>query len=381
MMTDSYKRLGDYIREVDVRNRDLEVTKLLGLSMTKQFRPSTSNIVGVDLSKYKVVHKNVFAFDTMSVIRVHKVPIALNSTEEPIIISPAYITFECKDSNTLDPNYLMMWFSRNEFDRYADFKSDAAVRGGYNWEELCDTPIYLPSIEQQQKIVSEYEAVTRRIRLNEQIIAKLEETAGALYRKMFVDGIDKENLPEGWRMGTLEMLCELIIAGTIPVYSDESQHLVLGQKCNYNGCIDLSKARRHKPKTSCTPLKFGDILINSTGKGTLGRVGQIYFQPKDVTFDSNMTMVRSKEDYLIEYVGSYVSQQEDMFVHISQGSTDQTRLYCSMVRPLKIIIPDDDTLKTYSKSCRAIKCFIEQKRQENYQLKELQSLLLAKIGR
>ena len=128
-MKNDYKRLGDYIREVDVRNRDLEVTKLLGLSMTKQFRPSTSNIVGVDLSKYKVVHKNVFAFDTMSVIRVHKVPIALNLTEDPIIISPAYITFECKDSNTLDPNYLMMWFSRNEFDRYADFKSDAAVRG------------------------------------------------------------------------------------------------------------------------------------------------------------------------------------------------------------------------------------------------------------
>lgn len=209
MSNGEMKRLGDYIREVDVRNRDLEVKKLLGLSMTKQFRPSTSNVVGVDLSKYKVVHKNVFAFDTMSVIRVHKVPITLNSTEEPIIISPAYITFECKDSNTLDPNYLMMWFSRNEFDRYADFKSDAAVRGGYNWEELCDTSIYLPPIEQQQKIVSEYEAVTRRIRLNEQIIAKLEETAQALYRKMFVDGVDKENLPEGWRMGTLGEIAEI----------------------------------------------------------------------------------------------------------------------------------------------------------------------------
>ena len=220
MSNGEMKRLGDYIREVDVRNRDLDVMKLLGLSMTKQFRPSTSNIVGVDLSKYKVVHKNVFAFDTMSVIRVHKVPIALNLTEEPIIISPAYITFECKDSSTLDPNYLMMWFSRDEFDRYADFKSDAAVRGGYNWEELCDTLICLPSIEQQQKIVSEYEAVTRRIRLNEQIIAKLEETAQALYRKMFVDGIDKENLPKGWRMGTIGEFCKEIKSGGTPSRSN-----------------------------------------------------------------------------------------------------------------------------------------------------------------
>lgn len=274
----------------------------------------------------------------------------------------------------------MMWFRRPEFDRYARFKSHGSAREIFSWEEMCDVELPIPPIEQQQKIVSEYETVTHRICLNEQIIAKLEETAQALYRKMFVDRIDKEHLPEGWKMGTLEMLCELIIAGTIPVYSDESKYLVLGQKCNYNGSIDLSKARKHKPKSSCTSLKFGDILINSTGKGTLGRVGQIYFQPKDVTFDSNMTMVRAKEDFLIEYVGSYVSQQENMFVHMSQGSTDQTRLYCSMVRPLKIIIPDNDTLSAYSKNCRPIKLLIEQKQQENKKLQELQSLLLVKMG-
>jgi restriction endonuclease S subunit len=211
-----YKRLGDYIREVNVRNRDLKVTNLLGLSMSKQFRPSTSNIVGVDLSNYKVVCKNVFAFDTMSVIRVHKVPIALNNTDSPIIVSPAYITFECIDIEKLDPLYLMMWFSRSEFDRYADFKSDAAVRGGYDWTELCDTMVYIPSIERQREIVAEYETLTRRIRLNEQIIQNLETTAQTLYRKMFVDGIDKENLPEGWRMGTIGEFCKEMKSGGTP---------------------------------------------------------------------------------------------------------------------------------------------------------------------
>lgn len=123
----------------------------------------------------------------------------------------------------------MMWFSRKEFDREASFYAVGGVRGSLTWEDFCDMTLPIPPIEQQQKIVSEYEAITRRIHLNEQIIAKLEETAQALYRKMFVDGIDKENLPEEWKMGTLEMLCELIIAGTIPVYSDESRYLVLGQ--------------------------------------------------------------------------------------------------------------------------------------------------------
>ncbi len=374
------KRLGDYIREVDVRNRDLEVTKLMGINIGKYFMPSVANVIGTDLSNYKIVGKGQFACNLMHVGRDEKIPIALLYTNERIIVSPAYWVFEVSNTTQLLPDYLMLWFRRNEFDRNAWFYTDSDVRGGMSKEALMDMTLPIPPIEQQQKIVAEYEAITRRIRLNEQIIVKLEETAQALYRKMFVDGIDKENLPEGWRMGTLEMLCELIIAGTIPVYSDESRYLVLGQKCNYNGSIDLSKARKHKPKSSCISLKFGDILINSTGKGTLGRVGQIYFQPKDVTFDSNMTMVRAKEDFLIEYVGSYVSQQENMFVHISQGSTDQTRLYCSMVRPLKIIIPDNDTLKAYSKNCRPIKLLIEQKRQENNQLKKLQSLFLAKMG-
>lgn len=380
MSKTNYKRLGDYIREVDVRNRNLKVTKLLGVSISKEFMPSIANTIGTDMSSYKVVEPRQFAYGPVTSRNGDKVSIALYKDGEKAIVSQAYTIFEVTNKLELLPEYLMMWFRRPEFDRYARFKSHGSAREIFSWEEMCDVELPIPPIDQQQKIVAEYNAIQQRIKLNEQLIVKLEETAQAIYRKMFVDGIDKNNLPEGWRMGTLEMLCELIIAGTIPVYSNESQYLVLGQKCNYNGSIDLSKARTHKPKPNCTLLKFGDILINSTGKGTLGRVGQIYFQPKNLTFDSNMTMVRAKKDFLIEYVGSYVLKQKDMFVHISQGSTDQTRLYCSMVRPLEVIIPDNGTLKAYSKSCRSINIFIEQKRQENKQLNELQSLLSAKMG-
>lgn len=127
-MKSNYKRLGDYIRQVDVRNRDMAVIDLRGLSMSKQFRESTSNIVGVDLSKYKVVSPGVFAFDTMSVIRVHKVPLVLNNLGNPILLSPAYVTFEIFRTNELDSEFLFMFFKSSEFDRYADFKSDASVR-------------------------------------------------------------------------------------------------------------------------------------------------------------------------------------------------------------------------------------------------------------
>lgn len=380
MSKTGYKRLGDYIREVDVRNRGLEVKELLGVSISKEFIPSIANTIGTDMSSYKVVESWQFAYGPVTSRNGDKVSIALYTGKEKAIISQAYTVFEVRSQQELLPEYLMMWFRRPEFDRYARFKSHGSAREIFSWEEMCDVILPVPPIEQQRKIVAEYETISRRIRLNKQIITRLEETAQTLYRKMFVDGIDKENLPEGWRMGTLEMLCELIVAGTIPIYSDSSQYLVLGQKCNYNGYIDLSKARKHIPKANSTLLQFGDILVNSTGEGTLGRVGQIYFQPQNLTFDSNMTMIRVKEEYMAEYVGCYLLQKKDLFVNMSQGSTNQTRLYCSMIRPLEIIIPDYNTLKAYSKCCRSIKLFIEQKRKENNKLQELQSLLLAKMG-
>ena len=223
-----YKRLGDYIREVDVRNRDLEVTKLVGLTIDKSFIPSVANVIGTDLSKYKIIRKEQFACSLMQVSRDGKVPIAMLEEREAIM-SPAYPVFEVLDTTKLLPQYLMMWFSRKEFDREASFYAVGGVRGSLTWEDFCDMTLPIPPIEQQQKIVSEYEAITRRIHLNEQIIAKLEETAQTLYRKMFVDGIDKENLPEGWRMGVIGELFELQrgfdlpsqdrIAGQFPIYA------------------------------------------------------------------------------------------------------------------------------------------------------------------
>lgn len=380
MEKNSLHRLGDYIREVDVRNRDLEVKKLLGLSMTKQFRPSTSNIVGVDLSKYKVVHKNVFAFDTMSVIRVHKVPIALNLTEEPIIISPAYITFECKDSNALDPNYLMMWFSRDEFDRYADFKSDASVRGGYNWEELCDTPICLPSIEQQQKIVSEYEAVTRRIRLNEQIIAKLEEMAQALYRKMFVNGIDKENLPEGWRMGTLGEYCKEIKSGGTPNRSDlkywgnkDYRWLKTGEVQN-NVIFDTEEYISELGlKNSAAKIIPCDSVVMAMYGATAGQVA--YLDCEATTNQACCNMICCTKDDAAFLFFHLLYYQRDI-KRLANGGA-QENLSQEIIAEQPILLFED-----YKKKTPFVKLLdlIITKYKECNILTELQSLLLAKIG-
>jgi type I restriction enzyme S subunit len=150
-----------------------------------------------------------FAYGPVTSRNGDKVSIALLNGFDEAIISQAYTVFEIIDHEQLLPEYLMMWFRRPEFDRYARFHSHGSAREVFDWEELCDVMLPIPSITRQCEIVAEYETLTRRIRINEQMIQNLESTAQTLYRKMFVDGIDKENLPEGWRMGTLGDYVEL----------------------------------------------------------------------------------------------------------------------------------------------------------------------------
>lgn len=204
----TYRPLGDYIRPVDVRNKDLKVTTLVGLTIEKCFIPSVANIIGTDLSNYKVIKHGQFACSLMQVSRDGKIPVAM-FTEEEAIMSPAYPMFEIASDNLL-PEYLMMWFSRPEFDREASYYAVGGVRGSLTWEDFCAMRIPVPPISEQRAIVADYEAVARRISVAKRTIATLQATAQTLYRKMFVDGIDKENLPEGWRWGTLGEVCEII---------------------------------------------------------------------------------------------------------------------------------------------------------------------------
>lgn len=302
-MKSNYRKLGDFIQQVKNKNTDLITDDLRGLSMTKEFRKSTSNIVGTDLRKYKLVYNGQFACDFMSVIRVHKLPVVLHKEDDPVIVSPAYTVFKVRNEELL-PEYLMMWFRRDEFDRYADFRCDSSVRGGFKWDEMCEVELPIPPIEEQRAIVAEYKTVTNRIQLNEQINAKLEETAQALYRHWFVDfefpnedgkpykssggkmvwneELEKE-VPEGWEQSTIGKLLKKkgYIRGPfgsalkvgdmksegIPVY--EQQHILDDhRKFRYY----ISKEKYQKLKRFKVEAK--DIVISCSGVN-LGKLSMI----------------------------------------------------------------------------------------------------------
>lgn len=181
-MKNNYRKLGDYIQPVDVRNSDLKVSHLLGLSIEKCFIESIANTIGTDFRPYKIAKKGQFAYGPVTSRNGEKITIAL--LEEPeCIISSSYAVFEITDTSKLLPEYLMLWFSRPEFDRYARYKSHGSVREIFDWDEMCRVELPVPPINEQQKIVDTYNAITNRIRIKQKINENLEKTAQAIYRK------------------------------------------------------------------------------------------------------------------------------------------------------------------------------------------------------
>ena len=389
-MGNRYKHLGDYIHKVENRNRDLKVSKLVGLSMTKEFRVSTSNIVGTDMSVYKVVNKWQFSCDFMSVIRVHKFPVVLKTDDDPVLVSPAYTVFEVNDENELNPEYLMMWFRRSEFDRYADFKCDSAIRGGFDWDALCDCMLPIPSIEKQQEMVNEYHTIQNRINLNNQLIAKLEETAQTIYKQWFVEGIDLQNLPVGWKTKVLSEIASIKGGKRLPKGEElndlklgrpyikvadmkKTKYLVLNDKFQYVSNDIQSLISRYI-------INSGDLIISIVG--TIGMINIIDDSLNNANLTENCFKINGfkliNANYLYHYLNSEIGKRviEERTVGGVQG-----KLPMYNVESMPILIPEENLLHRFNIIIDKIDKTTLNKIKENQKLEELKELLLVRMVR
>lgn len=375
-----YKRLGDYIREVNVRNRELKVTNLLGLSIEKKFIPSIANTIGTDMSVYKIVRPMQFAYVPVTSRNGDKITIALYKGDESAIISQAYTIFDVSDKEALLPEYLMMWFRRPEFDRYARFHSHGSAREVFDWDELCNVMLPVPDIERQREIVAEYETLGRRIRLNEQMIARLEETAQALYRKMFVDGIDKENLPEGWRWGKIEHFCKEMKSGGTPSrsrndYWDKKDYPWLKSGEVHNNIVfDTEEyiSQEGLDNSSAKIIPRGTVVMAMYG-ATAAQVA--YLDCETTTNQACCNMIcHSKEDaaYLFFHL---LANQEDIKKLANGGA--QENLSQELIAQQPIILLNDNEKKSMFVLILDNMVVLYK---ENERLTELQSLLLARMG-
>ena len=221
-MKEGYRLLGDFIRQVDVRNTDGKEENLLGVSVQKMFIPSIANTVGTDFTKYKVVKRGQFTYIPDTSRRGDKIGIALLTDYDEGLVSNIYTVFEVKDENELLPEYLMLWFSRPEFDRYARFKSHGSVREIMDWDEMCKVKLPVPSIEKQRSIVKAYNTITDRIELKRKINDNLLATAQAVYKAWFVEYKPfGGNCPISWRVGSVDEIAEFFDSMRKPLSSLE----------------------------------------------------------------------------------------------------------------------------------------------------------------
>ena len=378
-MKSNYKLLGDYIQEVNNRDRNKTVGLLLGVSIQKKFIPSIANIIGNDMSTYKIVKRNQFAYGPVTSRNGDKISIALLEDYDEAIVSQAYSPFEVKNSNELLPEYLMMWFRRPEFDRYARYMSHGSAREIFGWEEMCNTLLPIPAITKQQEIVKEYNVIQNRIALNQQLIKKLEETAQAIYKQWFVDfefpdengkpyksnggemvfneELEKE-IPNTWGVGNLDDLIEV-------KYGKDYKHLEKGSIPLYGsgGVMSyVNKALYDKPS----------ILIPR--KGSLNNI--VFLNQPFWSVDTMFYSILKKE-FNGCYVYQYLSGIDFNSLNVGSAVPSMTTNYLNGMR---LIIAAENVLEVFDKLIKQLFSQIEFNKIQNDTLKELKSVLLSKLA-
>lgn len=357
-MKSNYKRLGDYIEEVEERNRDLSVKLSQGICNMKYFQDPRQ--VAENSTADKVVRKGWFAYNRATTRNGDKISIAYRDGED-CTVSASYLTFRIKDEETLNPYYLMMWFKRPEFDRYARFKSHGSAHEYFEWDEMCDVMLPVPPIEEQRKIVVEYQAVERRIENNRRLIATLEATAQTIYRQMFVDNIDPENLPEGWRIGVLGDIMKISsgksLSDKVDSPNNEYQYPVVGA----SGIIGYSRESNQNER------------FLTTGRvGTIGVVNR-YLTP---VWTADNVLVAKSDHYEYAYqVLQRVNYQELI------GGGVQNLITQTGLSNVEMLIPPLNRVLEFENCVESITRLSDNLRNENILLYDTHSLLLSKLSK
>ena len=389
-MKSNYDILGNHIRLIDTRNRESITDRVLGINIDKFFMPSVANVIGTDLSKYKLITKGKFACNPMHVGRDERLPVALYDEEEPAIVSPAYFMFEVIDNSILNEDYLMMWFRRPEFDRICWLHTDGSVRGGITWDDICRLELPIPPIENQLEIVNIYKAITERIALKQKIndnlvtsgIAAISSVIGkaALINATEADLL-RLNLSENYSVKTVSEYCSETKSGSTPSRTVSDYWLngtipwVKSGEVHNN--ITLQTEERITQSglegSSAKLLPIDTVLMAMYGV-TAGEVG--YLGVPATTNQAICGMVchsRSEAAYL--YFALIQSQSE--ISRLSNGGA-QDNLSKNFIDGIKLIVPTSETLKEMR-----LPAFIDQmmlNTREIALLEDMQATLLAQLS-
>lgn len=389
-MKEGYRLLGDFIRQVDVRNTDGKEENLFGVSVQKMFIPSIANTVGTDFTKYKVVKRGQFTYIPDTSRRGDKIGIALLTDYDEGLVSNIYTVFEVKDENELLPEYLMLWFSRPEFDRYARFKSHGSVREIMDWDEMCKVELPVPSIDKQRSIVKAYQTITERIELKRRINDNLVAVGTASIQKNVGRGalinlteaeMDSLIFPEDFKIKTVSEFCAETKSGSTPsrtnneywengtiswVKSGEVHNNITLQTEEYITSLGLSE--------SSTKLLPKDTVLMAMYGVTAGEVG--YLAIEATTNQAICGMIcRSKAEAAYLYFS--LIQSQAAISRLSNGGA-QDNLSKSFIDNIKIVVPPSEFIEKLNLAAIVEQMTLNTK--EITLLEELQATVLAQLS-
>lgn len=416
-MRSNYKQLGQFIEPIDLRNKNsfkpLGLDAIKGISsIYKSFIETRANLVGVSPDNYKVIKPNQFGFNPNTARMGDKIPIALNDGDSDVLVSSIYPTFKVIDESKLLPEYLMMWFKRPEFDRYARFKSHGSAREIFDFEEMCNVELPVPSIEKQQEIVKEYNTIVNRIKLNAQLNQKLEETAQALYNHWFVEfefpnengqpykssggqmiyneDLDKE-IPLGWRSSSLKKLCSKIGSGSTPrggKDSYQSHGISLIRSLNvhdfqflYNNLAYINDVQGKKLDNVTVQEK--DILLNITGAS----VARCTIVPSNILparVNQHVAIVRLSEEISTQHYFLcvlYSTDYKKQLLGISESGSTRQAITKSEIEDLKILLPPPTTRNLFDYKIKVLFEHREILSRENQLLETAVALINSKMSK
>lgn len=285
------------------------------------------------------------------------------------------------DESKIYPKYLFAVLRSREIQQQIYNTNVGDVIPHFKKQFLDQLLIPIPERSIQESIGDLYYVLSLKAERNKKINDNLQQQAAAIFRSWFVDYAPfGGTAPNEWKNVTLEEITALVSRGITPKYADDADQIVINQKCIRNHMIDLSLARSHKPKVINDKwLRFGDLLINSTGDGTLGRVAQVWFQPHNLTVDSHVTIVRPAAENTIFYIGLWGIQHEKEIESLHTGSTGQTELPRDRVKALELLLPDKETLDRFNALIAPMAADIISNQEENNRLASIRDALLPKL--
>ena len=357
-MKSNYDILGNHIRLIDTRNRESITDRVLGINIDKFFMPSVANVIGTDLSKYKLITKGKFACNPMHVGRDERLPVALYDEEEPAIVSPAYFMFEVVDNSILNEDYLMMWFRRPEFDRICWLHTDGSVRGGITWDDICRLELPIPPIEKQLEIANSYKAITERIALKKKINDNLTAQCSVDYALM-LNGytIESEDLPDGWHQGSIGSYCD--VKSGFAFKSDwwtTEGYKVIKIANIVNNTIDLDSCdcviAEHAIKANNFYVKSGDILIAMTG-ATTGKIGIVPLTDEPIVVNQRVGKFFLGENPIEKAPFLYSTLLYSRVIrHLQPDGTAgsaQDNLSADNIKDIAIVLPENSIIEDFNK--------------------------------